>query len=132
MFTKRLLVCALMATGMIGGIATSLPAVADVEIQLNFGPPPPRYEAVPPPRAGYIWAPGHWQWSSSARTHVWVPGNWEPLRTGYVYREPRWVERSGRWYYSGPRWDRDGDGIPNYRDPTPSGSRPRDSDRDGH
>ena len=32
----------------------------------------------------------------------------------------------------GPRWDRDNDGIPNRHDPTPDGAvRMRDSDRDG-
>ena len=38
---------------------------------------------------------------------------------------------SGR-YYAPSRWDRDGDGIPNRRDPTPDGVGPRwDRDNDG-
>jgi hypothetical protein len=131
MFTKKVLVSALLAAGVIGAVSLSLPSAAatSVDIHLNIAPPPPRYEVIPAPRAGYIWSPGHWQWSRSAGRHVWLPGHWERVRAGYVYRAPRWVERGGRWYYETPRWDRDGDGIPNRADPTPSG--PRDRDRDG-
>ena len=123
MFARKVLIASLLVAGMVGMSAVPLPGVAatSVDIQLNFGPPPPRYEAVPAPRAGYIWSPGHWQWSRSAGSHVWVQGHWERLRVGYTYRAPRWVEQGGRWYYEAPRWDRDGDGIPNRYDPTPLG-----------
>ena len=130
MFTKKALVAALIAAGTLGAIATPLPSAAQVDIQLNFAPPAPRYEPVPPPRAGYVWAPGHWQWRGN--THVWVGGSWEPARAGYVYRAPTWVERNGRWHYQASRWDRDGDGIANRNDRTPDGRGPRnDRDNDG-
>ena len=123
MFTKKALVAVLIAAGTLGAVATPLTSVAasNVDIQLNFGPPPPRYEVVPPPRYGYVWAPGHWQWDGYR--HVWVAGYWETNRPGYVYYAPGWVEREGRWHYRGSRWDRDGDGIPDRRD--------RDRDGDG-
>ncbi|MBN9542134.1 MAG: hypothetical protein J0H77_35740, partial [Alphaproteobacteria bacterium] len=41
--------------------ATLTPAAAQVTI--TFGSPPPlRYEVVPAPRPGYVWAPGQWRW----------------------------------------------------------------------
>jgi WXXGXW repeat (2 copies) len=115
-----------------------IPAVAasNLDIQLNVGPPPPRYEPVPAPRSGYIWSPGYWAWDG--RSHVWTGGHWERARPGYSYHAPTWVQRDGRWYHQASRWDSDGDGIPDHRDRTPYGSRPgygsipyRDSDRDG-
>jgi len=132
MFVKKVLVSALLAAGMIGAVGTSLSSVAAVEIQLNFGPPADRYEVVPAPRRGYVWAPGHWQWNANRNRHYWTAGNWERARPGYAFQRPQWVERDGRWHYQARRWDSDGDGIPNSRDRTPYGAnRPRDSDRDG-
>jgi hypothetical protein len=134
MFLKKVLVSALLAAGIIGAVATPLPVVAatNIEIYADRAPPPPRREAVPNPRRGYVWAPGHWQWSPKRHRYTWVAGHWERARKGYAYRAPEWVERDGRWHYRPSRWDRDGDGIRNDRDPTPDGvKRPRDSDRDG-
>jgi hypothetical protein len=106
--------------------------VAAVDIQLNFGPPADRYEAVPAPRHGYIWSPGHWQWNANNKRHFWTAGTWERDRPGYAYQRPQWVERDGRWHYQARRWDSDRDGIPDRRDPTPYGAnRGKDSDHDG-
>jgi len=121
MLTKKLVVSALIAAGLIGGASVSLPGLADVDVHLNIAPPPPRVEVVPAPRAGYIWSPGHYVWRDGR--HVWVAGNFVAERPGYVYVAPRWVERSGRYYYQAPRWDRDGDGVANRYD--------RDRDGDG-
>lgn len=126
-------------------VASSLGAVvlpAQAEIVLNFAPPASRYENVPPPRRGYVWESGHWQWNG--RRHEWVAGHWERARRGYAYHGPRWEERDGRWYYYGPNWsrnnlgelrptdqdnniiqrggipgDRDGDGAPDHVDTEP-------------
>ena len=121
MLTKKLVVSALIAAGLISGASVSLPGLADVDVHLNIAPPPPRVEVVPAPRAGYIWSPGHYVWRDGR--HVWVAGNFVAERPGYVYVAPRWVERSGRYYYQAPRWDRDGDGVANRYD--------RDRDGDG-
>jgi len=107
MFAKKVLVSVLFAAGMIGAVATPLPSLAAVDIQLNFGPPPARYEAVPAPRRGYVWAPGHWQWNAHRNRHFWTAGNWERARRGYVFQSPQWVERDGRWHYQARRWDND-------------------------
>ena len=120
MFTKKVLVSALFAVGMIGAVATPLTSYAQVGIQLNWGPPPPRYEVIPEPRRGYVWSDGHWQWNG--RQHVWIAGNWQAERPGYSYYQPRWVEREGGggWHYRGSRWDRDGDGVPDRQDRFPN------------
>jgi hypothetical protein len=119
----------LVAAGMFGAAAAPTASLAAVDVQLNYGPPAPRYEAVPPPRHGYVWAPGHWQWDG--HRHVWSEGHWLRAREGYVYHAPQWREHNGRWSYQASRWDRDGDGIPNRSDPTPNGERRADRDHDG-
>lgn len=126
--------------------STALPplALAQVDVNIIIGNPPPpvRWEAVPPPRMGYVWAPGYWGWDGYR--HVWVGGNWVRERPGYVYVAPRWVDYGGRWRYEGARWnrhgprgdldrdgvpnrydrDRDGDGRPNWADRNPNGYGP--------
>lgn len=117
---KQLLLAALVA-GSFGSIA--LPAGADVVV-VQTAPPPPRTERVPPPRRGYVWAPGHWEWRGGH--HVWVNGSWLRERRGYVYHAPTWVERDGRWVMERGAWvrgggrDRDGDGVPNRYDARPN------------
>ena len=51
MFTKKFLVSALMAAGLLGGAALPLPSIAAVDIYVNTAPPPPRHERVPDPGA---------------------------------------------------------------------------------
>jgi len=117
---KQLLLAALVA-GSFGSIA--LPASADVVV-VQTAPPAPRAERVPPPRRGYVWAPGHWEWRGGH--HVWVNGTWLRERRGYVYHAPAWVERDGRWVMERGTWvrgggrDRDGDGVPNRYDARPN------------
>ena len=129
MWSRKVIAAALLAAGIIGPAAFPTPALAEVNVQLNFAPPPPRYEAVPPPRPGYVWSQGYWHWDG--RRHVWRTGHWVAERPGYVYHAPRWVERDGRWHYAESRWDRDGDGIPNRYDRTPNGNPRWDRDGDG-
>jgi len=109
---KKTFVAALIAASL-GSVA--LPAAAEVFIRI--APPPPRVERVPPPRHGFVWVPGHWDWNG--RRHVWVHGTWLRERHGYRYVEPAWVERDGRWQMERGRWerhDRDHDGVPDRRD----------------
>lgn len=105
--------------------AFALPTAAQaqpvINVQIGQAPPPARFERVPPPRRGYVWSPGHWEWQRGR--HVWVGGTWIKARPGYAYHAPRWVERDGRWDYRAGRWDRDGDGVRNRHD--------RDRDGDG-
>jgi hypothetical protein len=134
---KPLLGAVLAATLMGFGAA----AQAQYSAIVSVAPPAPRYEVVPAPREGWVWAPGHWQWRGDE--YAWVEGHWMRERVGYEYREPRWVQRgNGEWVLVGDNWeqrmaerqarryernhplgDRDGDGIANQDD--------RDIDGDG-
>jgi hypothetical protein len=94
--------------------------MADVEIFYNTPPPALRYERVPAPRRGYVWAPGYWD--SNRNKHSWKRGHWEREREGHYYAQPRWIERNNGWALERGRWnpnDRDGDGVPNNRDRAP-------------
>ena len=126
---KKTLIAALLASSL---AAFAVPAAA--EIYVNIAPPAPRYEVVPAPRAGYVWAPGYWDWRGNR--HVWIRGHWERERHGYYWHPNRWIERDGHWVLEKGRWDRerfadnrggrgdrDRDGVPNRYD--------RDKDGDG-
>ena len=138
---KPLLGAVLAATLMGFGAA----AHAQYSAIVSVAPPAPRHEAAPAPREGWVWAPGHWEWRNG--DYVWREGSWMRDRTGYEYREPRWVQRAnGEWVMVGGNWeqrmaerearrearryhrnhpmgDLDGDGIANRND--------RDMDGDG-
>jgi len=130
---KKMILAVMMAAslGSIGTIGSSesigigTAAAADRDRGVRVAPPPPRDEAIPRARRGYLWVPGHWQWGENRR-YVWVRGHWEKERRGYRYNEPKWVERDGRWYMERGGWrrgDRDGDGVPNSVDRAPDNPR---------
>jgi hypothetical protein len=60
--------------------------------------PVPLYDAVPPPRTGSLWEPGHWHWNGER--YVWIAGRWSSGGTRYGH----WV--LGRWGWDGDRWGR--------------------------
>ena len=99
---------------------------------IRIAPPPPRREAIPRARHGYVWAPGHWEWRS--QRYAWTPGVWIAERPGYVYAPPAWNQRDGRWQMEQGRWsrgpngDRDHDGIPNRYDRDNGNRHDRDGD----
>jgi WXXGXW repeat (2 copies) len=146
---RKLLFAAIVSTTL---AAVALPAAAAVDFYVNIAPPAPRYEVVPAPRVGYVWAPGYWDYR--ANRYVWSKGHWERERRGYYYHPTQWYENNGRWYrytsrwatvpnhsryYDGRTWrsgdrdhdgvpnrvdrDRDGDGVPNSRDRQPDNPR---------
>jgi hypothetical protein len=104
--------------------AAFAPAIANAQVGVSVvigqAPPPLRFESVPPPRMGYIWSPGYWDWRNNR--HQWVGGSWVVSRPGYIYHQPQWVQHDGRWLRQEARWDRgpngdrDHDGIPNRYD----------------
>ena len=89
-------------------------AVAQVGVNIIIGtpPPPPRYERVPPPRNGYVWAPGYWNWDG--HRHIWAGGHWEPVRRGYRYDRPEWRQGHNGWELQRGGWHRGDDR--DYRD----------------
>jgi WXXGXW repeat (2 copies) len=99
MWTRKLLVAAI-AVGSIGVLP--LPAAADFGLWVDTEPPPPRAEEVPPPRAGFVWAPGYWDYRE--KHHVWVNGHWENDRPGHHYHASHWEHRDGRWGFERGYW----------------------------
>lgn len=99
---KRLLIGA--AAILISTSILPLQAAAQVSINVNIGsePPPPRYERVPSPRSGYIWAPGYWNWDG--HTHAWSDGHWERARPGYIYERSEWRQDNEQWHLKKGGW----------------------------
>lgn len=98
---KRLALAALIALAATAAPLTSM-AAARVDLFVGVAPPAPLVERVPPPRHGYVWAPGHWEWNGYR--HVWAAGYWVAERPGYAYTAPAWVQSGGGWYLQPERW----------------------------
>ena len=102
---KFVVAASAMALLSLGALMAPVSALAQPVISVHIGaPPPPRFERVPPPRVGHVWAPGHWE--LRGRRHVWVNGVWLRARPGYVYRAPQWQQRGDRWDMHRGGWDR--------------------------
>jgi hypothetical protein len=91
---------ALSAALSAGYAARSNAAVIEVEV----APPAPRVIVAPPPRPGFIWAPGFWAWNG--HEHVWRDGRWISERHGYHWVPDRWDEHHGHWRYAAGHWER--------------------------
>ena len=89
------LACALMGFGA---------AQAQYNAVVSTAPPAARHEVVPAPRAGWVWAPGHYE--RRGNEYAWTEGHWMRERVGYEYREPHWVQRGdGSWVLVGNNWE---------------------------
>jgi WXXGXW repeat (2 copies) len=62
-------------TGLYAGAAQ-----AGVFVDVDVAPPPARLIVAPPPRFGYVWAPGYWRWEGGR--HIWHRGCWIRERHG--------------------------------------------------
>jgi hypothetical protein len=103
----------LAGLGLASAAATYAPpamAAGQVAVRVGVGigvaPPPPRFERLPPPRRGYVWAPGYWRWEQRAHRHVWVGGHWLRARHGYYYHRARWVHQGRHWRFRDGYWSR--------------------------
>lgn len=109
---KTLLAAALAGGALMGlsSVAQAVPAVVagastHGHVYTQPAPPAPVYEAVPAPRTGWAWAPGHYQWRDGR--YAWVPGRWIQDRPGWDWQEARWMQRpDGSWYLVGGQWVR--------------------------
>jgi hypothetical protein len=97
---KRLTLATLIALAAAAPLSSM--AAPRVDLFVGVAPPAPLVERVPPPRHGYVWAPGHWEWNG--HRHVWAAGYWVAERPGYAYTAPVWVQRGGGWYMQPERW----------------------------
>jgi len=97
-----------IAASVLAMVAASASSIAgartNVDVNIGIGPPPLIVETVPPPRAGYIWAPGYWNWNG--HRHDWHRGYWVRERPGYTWMPHRWEQRGDRWYFNGGYWQR--------------------------
>jgi len=95
---------AVLAVALAAGLSVSTAiARTDVAVELSVGPPPVVYEAVPPPRVGYVWAPGYWDYNG--HRHVWAKGHWERERHGDRWVRGEWHEHDGRWTLTRGHWE---------------------------
>jgi len=94
----------LMLASAVAAAVTASPAIArdSVALSINVGPPPPRVEYIPPPRHGYVWAPGYWRWNG--HRHVWVKGRYMHGRGHAQWVPDQWDRRGDRWYYQRGHW----------------------------
>ena len=104
-----LIACA--AFGLVLGMPAAQAAdiavnLGKLSIDIDFGPPPQRYEPLPPPRHGHVWAPGYWQ--AVGHHHEWVPGRWIEARRDHAWIADRWTPAGKRWRYEAGHWERHG------------------------
>ena len=104
MLIRNVMLCAAIA---LGSAAVATEAGAIVIIEIGVPPPAPRYERTPPPRVGYVWAPGYWRWQG--QRHVWADGRWKRDRPGSHWVAERWDDRGGRHHFEPGRWEHDND-----------------------
>src|ERR1700683_827744 len=79
----------------IAGSAMLAPVIASAAVGVDITVAP-QVEVVPEPRAGFVWAPGYWEWRGG--THVWIPGRWLGERHGYHWVPDRWEQRGDHWH----------------------------------
>ena len=93
---KRSLLTAVAAVILVLG-------VAQAQVVVRIGPPPPRpVEVVPaPPHRGWVWVPGYHRWDG--HRYVWVGGRYvKPPRPGAVWVAGDWhPERGGQVWHAG-------------------------------
>jgi hypothetical protein len=75
---------ALSAAAFAPAIAT---AQVGVSVVIGNAPPPPRFESVPAPRRGYIWAPGYW---NALAATIAAPNGSRTMAAGASTRAAGW------------------------------------------
>jgi hypothetical protein len=102
MIKTKLIAAAALTLGLAAIAPTQALAQVGVSVVIGNAPPPARFESIPPPRGGYVWAPGYWNWDGYR--HVWVTGHWLPERHGYRYNPAQWVRVDNGWRLSQGGW----------------------------
>src|SRR6201999_4270763 len=101
-FITALAAAAISTPALIAPAIFQPAAAQELNISIGVPPPAPIYEAVPAPRAGFVWAPGFWGWEGGR--HVWHGGSWMAERPGYHWAPDHWVQEHGGWRrQAGPR-----------------------------
>ncbi|HUI98823.1 MAG TPA: YXWGXW repeat-containing protein [Usitatibacter sp.] len=100
----KLLLASLAAASAFAAIP--LTASAAIGLYVDIAPPPPRHEAVPAPRPGYVWDQGYWDRRDGR--YVWVKGHWIHERHGMHWHPSHWAKRDGRWELERGNWSHEG------------------------
>jgi hypothetical protein len=86
-----------------GGLILPTASQARVGVFVDIAPPVAVVETPPPPpRVGYVWAPGYYAWQGGA--HVWVPGRYIEPRVGYHWVPDHWRQRGPHYYFVPGHW----------------------------
>jgi WXXGXW repeat (2 copies) len=93
----------LLSVGLMIGAAGFPAGSAGTEIVTDSPPPPDRVEHAPPPRDGYAWAPGHWEWNR--HSYVWVSGTWILERRAAHWVADRWEQVGTQWHFEPGHWE---------------------------
>jgi len=101
---KRTLYSALPILAATAFLGATPPAFAQVAIDIQVAPPVPRVIVAPPPRRGFVWAPGYWRWNG--RRHVWMDGHWMRERPGFHWVPEAWVPHGGHYRFVPGHWVR--------------------------
>jgi hypothetical protein len=64
-------------------------------------PPPPRDERYEP-KAGFVWAKGHYEWRNGG--YEWINGHWERARANLTWHDARWEKRGNVWIFVQGGW----------------------------
>ena len=130
MLKSKLIFAAALALGAAAVVPGTALAQVDFSLVIGNAPPPPRFESLPPPRHGYVWAPGYWRWDGYR--HAWVAGHWLRERPGYRYYPSEWVRVDNGWGWREGGW-RVYDNRPHYvQSPSYYYREPQHGYRDGH
>jgi hypothetical protein len=73
------------------------------DVTADVAPPTDRHEAIPKSRSGYVWAPGHWEWTG--RFYSWTSGTWLIEHRGQVWVADRWEQVGSQWHYLPGHWN---------------------------
>jgi hypothetical protein len=85
-------------------VTAPAPGPAYYGVEVDVAPPPPPAVEIPPPRVGFVWAPGYWNWNG--HQHVWAEGRWMAERPGYHWAPDHWEQHNARWRFAKGHWER--------------------------
>jgi hypothetical protein len=118
----------LLALALAGcGVQATGTLVVTAHATTATSPPPQDRVETPPPKAGFVWIHGSWNYQAGQWT--WIDGHWERERPGYRHDRGRWEQRDRQWVWIEGTWVTSGAAREprDHRDPphTPS-------DHEGH
>ena len=94
---RRVLPALIAAAIFLSGVATAAEVITDA------APPAPKDERAPPPRDGYVWGAGFWEWRGHA--YAWVPGHWVVERRNAKWIADHWEQEGSQWHYVSGHWE---------------------------